>query len=90
MPELAYFLAVGAALYYFSGPARSIWWVVVLGVSAMVIKAAMRNYTYHQAPDFVDIGGLVIDLVLPALLAVLGAIVMRRLLARPPGVQRAT
>jgi len=59
-------------------------------VSAMVIKAAMRNYTYHQAPDFVDIGGLVIDLVLPALLAVLGAIVMRRLLARPPGVQRAT
>src|SRR5688572_27215829 len=44
MPELAYFLAVGAALYYFSSPARSMWWVVVLGVNAMVIKALMRNY----------------------------------------------
>src|SRR5882672_11160982 len=90
MPELAYFLAVGAALYYFSGPARTIWWVVALGVIAMVIKAAMRNYTYHQAPDLVDIGGLFIDLALPALLALVGALVVRGLLARPPGAQRAT
>jgi hypothetical protein len=90
MPELAYFLAVGAALFYFTGPARTIWWVVVLGVTAMVIKAVMRNYTYHQGPDLIDIGALFIDLVLPALLAILGALAMRRLLARPPGAQRAT
>ena len=90
MPELAYFLAVGAALFYFSGPARTIWWAVVLGVTAMVIKAAMRNYTYHQGPDLVDIGALFIDLALPALLAILGALAMRGLLARPPGAQRAT
>jgi hypothetical protein len=90
MPELAYFLTVGAGLYYLSGPVRTIWWVVILGVTAMVIKAMMRNYTYRQAPDLVDIGGLFIDLALPALLAVLGALAMRALLARPSGAQRAT
>ena len=90
MPELAYFLAAGAALYYFSGPARTIWWVVVLGVTAMIIKAMMRNYTYHQALNLVDIGALFIDLALPAVLAILGALVMRGLLASPPGAQRAT
>ena len=90
MPELAYFLAVGAALFYFSGPARTIWWTVVLGVTAMVIKAGIRNYTYHQRPDLVDIGALFIDLTLPAVLAILGAVAMRGLLARPRGAQRAT
>ena len=90
MPELAYFLAVGAVLYYFSGPARTIWWVVVLGVMAMVIKGLMRNYTYHQGPNLVDMGALFIDLVLPALLALVGALVVRGLVTRPPGAQRAT
>jgi hypothetical protein len=90
VPELAYFLAVGAALFYFSGPARTIWWTVALGVTAMAIKAWMRNYTYHQRVDLVDIGALFIDLAAPAVLAVLGALAMRGLLARPPGAQRAT
>ena len=90
LPELAYFLVVGAILFYFSGPSRTIWWAVVVGVSAMVIKAAMRNYTYQQRPDLVDIGVLFIDLALPALLAILGAVATRGLLARSPGAQRAT
>jgi hypothetical protein len=90
MPELAYFFAAGAALFYFTGPARTIWWVGALGVTAMVIKALMRNYTYHQGPDLIDIGALLIDLALPALLAIVGGLAMRSLLARAPGAQRAT
>jgi hypothetical protein len=84
MPELAYFLAVGAGLFYFSGPARTMWWPVALGVTAMIIKAVMRNYTYHQGPDLVAIVALFIDLALPALLAILGALAMRGVLARSP------
>lgn len=90
LPDFAYFLLIGALLFYLSGPSRTIWWAGSFAVLAMVIKAAARNYTFPEGPGIVGVGLLFIDLALPAVFAFAGALVARTISTRRYGGERAT
>jgi hypothetical protein len=89
LPDLLYFLTVGAALFYFSGPVRTIWWAVAAGAIAMPIKTVARNYTFPQGVSWTDAGVLFVDLVMPLLFAIAGAAVARRLIGLGHGADNA-
>ena len=85
LPDLLYFLAVGAALYYFSGPAHTVWWAVAAGTTAMIIKTFLRSYTFPQGVSWTDAGVLFVDLVMPLLFALAGAVAARSLIGPDHG-----
>lgn len=79
LPDFLYFLVAGATLVYLSGSSRTIWWSVSLGCTAMAAKALARAHTGH---GLIYAGLLFVDLVMPALFAIVGAVAMRTALNR--------